>query len=265
MDKFIWGDSLSRETTHHSDDSREFVNCGISQDTHTDELTTHLAQLIKTNDIFVHDMNNLLASIVAVSDLLLRSKASEPALANGLRTILESARELSGLTDKWQVLMHSDATLGGAPDEYHGVPAQPRLPIKGGKRMNRPGHILLIDDEEVVCAATEEMLKRLHYEVTSRPGGPEGIKFYRENWEQIGLVVLDMMMPEMNGSEVFEELRRINPDVDVVVSSGYSHNETARQLLQSGARGFIQKPFRLSDLFETISEILPAPKPTIQG
>jgi PAS domain S-box-containing protein len=110
------------------------------------------------------------------------------------------------------------------------------------------GTILLVDDEEVVLAVTAEMIERLGYTVIMAGSGPEAIEKYRRHRESIRMVILDMVMPEMSGGEVFDELRRIDPEVKVLLASGFSLQGQARTIMQRGCSGFIQKPFGIEDL-----------------
>ncbi len=118
------------------------------------------------------------------------------------------------------------------------------------------GTILLIDDEEIILDVGSEMIKRLGYAVITAAGGKAGIEAYREHRDTIDLVVLDMIMPDLSGKDTFERLKEIRPDVSVLLSSGYSLNGQAREIMDKGCRGFIQKPFNLGDLAEKIREIL---------
>ena len=116
--------------------------------------------------------------------------------------------------------------------------------------------ILLIDDEKMVLEVGSEMLKRLGYEVLTASGGRAGIETYRSNRDCIHLVVLDMIMPDLGGSKTFDGLLDIDPNVKVLLSSGYSLVGQAREIMEKGCRGFIQKPFGIHDLAEKIRKIL---------
>jgi DNA-binding NarL/FixJ family response regulator len=79
---------------------------------------------------------------------------------------------------------------------------------------------------------------------------------YRDRYDEIAAVLLDMVMPRMDGREVFRRVREINPRAKVIVSSGYSHDRDADDLLKQGAAGFVQKPYRMADLVKTVGEVL---------
>jgi CheY-like chemotaxis protein len=116
--------------------------------------------------------------------------------------------------------------------------------------------VLLVDDEEMVRAVTREMLKRLGYRVWVAASGKEAIELFGNQKGEIQLVILDMIMPGLSGGEVFDSLKRLNPGVKVLLSSGYSLDGEAKNIMSRGCHGFIQKPFSVKDLSIRIREIL---------
>jgi len=87
-------------------------------------------------------------------------------------------------------------------------------------------------------------------------GGKEAVKVYEKNKNRIDMVILDMIMPEMGGSEAYDRMKEINRDVKALLSSGYSIHGQATEILKRGCDGFIQKPFGMQELSEKIIEIL---------
>ena len=129
--------------------------------------------------------------------------------------------------------------------------------IKSSERIiEGNGMILLVDDEELVLEAGVNMLERLGYSVLKAGSGLEAVEIYRENKEAIDLVILDMIMPEMGGGETYDNMKKINPIVKVLLSSGYSLDGQAAEILKRGCKGFIQKPFNLQKLSGKVKEIL---------
>ncbi len=116
--------------------------------------------------------------------------------------------------------------------------------------------ILLIDDEPGILAVSKTILESLGYSVYEAKSGKEAILLYREKKDEIGLVVLDMIMPGLSGSETFDIIREINPAARIILSSGYSLNDQAQQIMDKGCRGFIQKPFNISSISRMIREVL---------
>ncbi|MDL1956198.1 MAG: response regulator [Candidatus Desulfofervidus auxilii] len=116
--------------------------------------------------------------------------------------------------------------------------------------------ILIIDDEEEILKVTAEMLKSLGYKVIMANDGKEAIEIYQKNKKDIQLVILDIIMPGMNGKEIYETLRTINPKIKVIISSGYSFNNQINEILKQECAAFIQKPFSLKELSQIIRKVL---------
>jgi PAS domain S-box-containing protein len=116
--------------------------------------------------------------------------------------------------------------------------------------------VLLVDDEEMIIEIAEEMLQKLGYEVLLARGGKEAIQVYGENKDNIDLVILDMTMKDMGGSEAYDKMKEIDPAVKVLLASGFSIEGQATEILKRGCNGFIQKPFTLQELSERITEIV---------
>ena len=125
--------------------------------------------------------------------------------------------------------------------------------LKGGET------ILFVDDEDIVLKAVTAMLERMGYSVIQSSGGRDTIETFRKHQEEIDLVVLDLVMPAISGEELFDRIRKIQPNVKVLLSSGYSIDAQATKILKRGANGFIQKPFGLKDLSRKIRSVLDEP------
>ena len=116
--------------------------------------------------------------------------------------------------------------------------------------------ILLIDDEQMIIDVGQEILKALGYTVYPALSGKEALEIYRSNQGAIDMVILDMIMPDLSGGETFDQLKNIDPDIRVLLCSGYSLSSQATEILDRGCDGFIQKPFKLRELSLKIREIL---------
>ncbi|MBC2715783.1 MAG: response regulator [Desulfobacteraceae bacterium] len=119
--------------------------------------------------------------------------------------------------------------------------------------------ILIIDDEPDILEIGKEMLEALGYQVHSAQNGNNAIEFYSTYKDRIHLVILDMVMPGMSGKQVYDRLVKINPNIKVLISSGYSQNGPAERILKKECNGFIQKPFKIQLLSQTIRKILKDP------
>jgi two-component system cell cycle sensor histidine kinase/response regulator CckA len=115
--------------------------------------------------------------------------------------------------------------------------------------------ILVVDDEPMVKQLARDVLKRYGYTVLTAGGGEEAIEVFRRRSIEIDAVILDMVMPVMEGREVFRKLQELRPGVKVIISSGYSHDRDADDLIEQGARGFVQKPFRIAELVKVVGEV----------
>ena len=116
--------------------------------------------------------------------------------------------------------------------------------------------LLLVDDEDLIIDVGKQILEKLGYTVLIAQRGQEAIDIYRTSKDTIALVILDMVMPDINGDITFEELKKIDADVKVLLSSGYSIDAQAQEILKHGGKGFIQKPFNVQVLSKKIRSIL---------
>jgi len=116
--------------------------------------------------------------------------------------------------------------------------------------------ILLVDDDDIIVKVGEQILNRLGYKVIIATGGREAIELYQENQQKIDMVILDMIMPEVDGKLAYEKLKKINPGIKVLLSSGYSITGQAQEILDKGCNAFIQKPFNMKDLSLKLREVL---------
>jgi len=116
--------------------------------------------------------------------------------------------------------------------------------------------ILLVDDEEQILNAAKQMLEYLGYIVIVARGGNEAWSLYQDNRDRIDLVLLDLIMPDMGGGKVYDKMKALNPDVKVILSSGYSFDGEAAEVFKRGASAFIQKPFSIITLSYKLREVI---------
>jgi two-component system, cell cycle sensor histidine kinase and response regulator CckA len=116
--------------------------------------------------------------------------------------------------------------------------------------------VLFVDDEKMITEVAEELFNSLGYKVMTAGGGKEAIEKYEESKDLIDIVLLDMIMPNMSGGETYDKLKDINAEVKVLLSSGYSIDGQATEILDRGCNGFIQKPFKMKELSQKLREIL---------
>ena len=118
------------------------------------------------------------------------------------------------------------------------------------------GNIMIVDDEEVILGMLSNMLEDSGYNPLACIGGEQAIELFKKNWEEIDLVILDLIMPNMTGEETFIELKKINPNVRVLISSGYSKSKTIDKLMKMGAIGSMPKPYELKTFLNAIRSTL---------
>ena len=116
--------------------------------------------------------------------------------------------------------------------------------------------VLIVDDEEMVLEVGGQMLEHLGYKVLSARDGQTATDILRQNIGAIDLIILDMIMPKLSGGQTFDRLHAIDPNAKVLLSSGYSINGEASEILSRGCSGFIQKPFDMAQLSRKVRELL---------
>jgi len=116
--------------------------------------------------------------------------------------------------------------------------------------------VLLVEDEEALRDVTRQMLEDLGCQVAAFGDGAEAVRHFAKGPEAIDVVILDMVMPVLNGRETFRAMRAIRPGVRALIASGYSLEGETRAALEEGARGFVQKPYDTATLARKILEVL---------
>lgn len=116
--------------------------------------------------------------------------------------------------------------------------------------------ILLVDDEEYLRDLGERMLIRFGYTVLTAPDGETAVEIYGEHKDRIALVILDLIMPGIGGKNCLDQILALDPSARVVIASGYSVDESARQELESKVKGYINKPFEFNQILREVRRLL---------
>ncbi len=173
-----------------------------------------------------------------------------------------------GLASAYGIIKNHNGIIRVYSERGHGTTFNLYLPasndekaeeIKTSRRlMTGKETILLVDDEEGTIEVEELMLKELGYKVLPARSGKEAIALYKKNKASLDMVALDMIMPEMSGKDTYDELKKIDPGVKVLLVSGYSLNRQIKEIMQLGCDGFIQKPFDIVQLSQKLRQVLEA-------
>jgi PAS domain S-box-containing protein len=165
-------------------------------------------------------------------------------------------REGQGLA--YHLPMESSKIKGSTFNVYFPASEKPVIEEQGDEQKISVGSetVLLVDDEAMIIDVSVQMLKKMGYEVLTAHNGREAIEIFKQNNDKVAIVILDLIMPGMSGGEVYERLKEIDLHVKVLLSSGYSINGQAAEILNRGCDGFIQKPFKLNELSIKLREII---------
>jgi len=111
---------------------------------------------------------------------------------------------------------------------------------------------LLVDDEETILDLGKEMLEELGYTALIAENGEAALEIFKKHGEEISCIILDLIMPRLDGEQTLKELQGIDPHVKVIMSSGYNEHDVSQKFIGKGLAGFIQKPYKLSTLRDMI-------------
>ena len=117
-------------------------------------------------------------------------------------------------------------------------------------------NVLVCDDEELILEMTTDFLEIDGHQVYACEDGESGLERYQQMKDEIDLVLIDMIMPGIDGVELFSKLSEVNPSVKVILSSGFPANDQIRELLDNGLSGFLQKPYRKQELSDEVKRVL---------
>ena len=121
------------------------------------------------------------------------------------------------------------------------------------------GQALVVDDQPRMLRTLAAILRQAGFDVITAGGGHEGIERFREAADSIRFVLLDLAMPDVNGEEALREMRRIDPNARVIVTSGFAESHVMARLKSSKLSGFLQKPYGAPELLEIVQRVLEAP------
>ncbi|MCP4370555.1 MAG: response regulator, partial [Deltaproteobacteria bacterium] len=174
-----------------------------------------------------------------------------------------------GLPSAYGIIKNHGGFINVSSEKDHGATFNIYLPAAGAygtvQEAEREGEVelirgketvLFVDDDDMTIEIAAEIFTKLGYKILIAKSGKEAVEIYEKNKEQIDLVLLDMIMPDMSGSDTYERMKDINPRIKVLLFSGYSVKGQATEMLNRGCNGFIQKPFKMKELSQKMREVL---------
>ncbi len=175
----------------------------------------------------------------------------------GLATVYGIIRNHEG-----EIMVESEIGKGTTFKFY--LPVKTTPAISRGTSVSGPsekvvggeGKILIVDDEAMFREMLRDVLEFLGYEILIARDGREGVEVYKGRQEEIDLVILDMNMPMMDGQEMFREIKKINPKVKALLSTGFALDDKVQALMEEGVMGFIQKPFKIDDISRAVKALM---------
>ena len=196
-----------------------------------------------------HDLNNLLVGILGNAGLALMDLSSFSPCRPLIQEVESAAQRAAELTGRMLALTGRAQPAVEAPAPA--AAAQPEGPAWRGS-----GLVLVVDDEPAVRSLARRVLEKFGFRVMTADDGLRALEIFRAHATEFVAVLLDVTMPHLDGAETFLEMRRLRPDVKVVLSSGYDQRDAMRKIASEGPAGFLHKPYLPQDLIDRVREAL---------
>ena len=195
------------------------------------------------------ELNNLLQIISGTSELIENIWEGRPGAAKYFAMLRESvARAADVTTDLVELSGHLSGKIVFHPEFMQRKPAPPKPDVKQ--------RLMVVDDEKMLLILTAEILREAGYEVVTAQSGFECLDQFRLAGRSFDLVLLDLNMPLMDGEETFQRLRALQPDVRVMLCTGYVQQERLNHMLSAGLCGFVQKPLGPKEYLAVVKTVL---------
>lgn len=199
-----------------------------------------------------HDLNNLLVGILGNAGLALMDLSTFSPCRPLIQEVETAAQRAAELTQRMLAFTGRVQPEAEAP-----VAAAPALPAVAAWRGS--GLVLVVDDESTVRSLARRVLEKFGFRVMTADDGLRALDIFRPHAAEFVAVLLDVTMPNLDGAETFREMRRLRPEVKVILSSGYDQREVQQRIASDGSAGFLHKPYLPMELIDRVREILEAP------
>ncbi len=196
-----------------------------------------------------HDLNNLLVGILGNSGLALMDLSAYSPCRPLIQEVETAAQRAAELTN--QMLTFT----GKAPAAAAPVPSA-GAPVSATKAWRGSGLVLVVDDERMVRSLARRVLEKFGFRVMTAQDGLKALEIFRPHRAEFVAVLLDVTMPNLDGAETLHEMRRLRPDVKVILSSGYDEREATRKITRDDVTAFLHKPYLPVELVERMREVL---------
>ncbi len=193
-------------------------------------------------------------TVAKIFDPFFTTKEKEKGTGLGLAVVYNIVQQQGGFID-----VYSEVGFGSTFNVYmpeYKESLQEKKPDSEIKLIMGNGLVLIVDDEEMIRNTAQEILETCGYSIILAADGEKALSLFRKRHADISAVLLDMLMPKMSGKETYLEMKKINPDLKVLLSSGFKQDERVEEVLQLGVQGFVQKPYTMETLSKAIHKVI---------
>jgi PAS domain S-box-containing protein len=193
-------------------------------------------------------------TVAKIFDPFFTTKEKDKGTGLGLAMVYNIVQQHGGFID-----VYSEVGIGSAFNvyipEFTGTHVE-KMPGRATEILKGEGLVLVVDDEDMIRQTAREILEMCGYSVILASNGMEAVDILRDRHRDITVVLLDMLMPKMSGKETYLEIKKIDPNLKVLFSSGFKQDERVEEVLQLGVQGFVQKPYTLQVLSKAIQQAI---------
>lgn len=210
----------------------------------------------------VHDLNNLLVGVLGNAGLALMDLSPYSVCRPLIQEVEEAAQRAAELAN--QMLTLAGKVRPTAPPQAAPILAEPSgtisMPQVVSTSWRGQGLMLVVDDEPMVRVLAKRILEKFGFQVMTAEDGRQAIEIFQPHAAEFVAVLLDVTMPNLDGTQVFRRLRQLRPDLKVILSSGYDERQATRHIARDELAGFLPKPYMPMDLIDRVRDALESSK-----